>query len=146
MPRERVAWDRDTTDLTTLGDVDHAHFVRELKRDVPDRTGRLANKTRGHRSGRDAINDAKPGLNYHLPYPMESVLTPKVTRVNRIDIGMRLVEDLRRIHLQDPRVLAFQSRSDLAQDGDCRGLRPTVLRTGFPRHPSPCAAQLAAGL
>src|SRR5438270_2890454 len=42
------------------------------------------------------VRDAKPGLNYHLPYPMESVLTPKVTRVNRIDIGMRLVEDLRR--------------------------------------------------
>ena len=42
------------------------------------------------------MRDAKPGLNYHLPYPIESVLTPKVTRVNRIDIGMRLVEDLRR--------------------------------------------------
>jgi membrane protease subunit HflK len=42
------------------------------------------------------VRDAKPGLNYHLPYPIESVLTPKVTRVNRIEIGMRLVEDLRR--------------------------------------------------
>jgi membrane protease subunit HflK len=42
------------------------------------------------------VRDAKPGLNYHIPYPVESVLTPKVTRVNRIDIGMRLVEDLRR--------------------------------------------------
>src|SRR4029077_20558888 len=42
------------------------------------------------------VRDAKPGLNYHLPWPVESVLTPKVTRVNRIDIGMRLVEDLRR--------------------------------------------------
>jgi modulator of FtsH protease HflK len=40
--------------------------------------------------------DARPGLNYHLPYPVETVLLPKVTRVNRIDIGMRLVEDLRR--------------------------------------------------
>ena len=40
--------------------------------------------------------DAKPGLNYHWPYPIETVLTPKVTRVNRIDIGMRLVEDPRR--------------------------------------------------
>ncbi len=40
--------------------------------------------------------DARPGLNYHWPYPVESVLLPKVTRVNRIDIGMRLVEDLRR--------------------------------------------------
>jgi membrane protease subunit HflK len=40
--------------------------------------------------------DANPGLNYHLPYPIETVLTPKVTRVNRIDVGMRLVEDSRR--------------------------------------------------
>jgi modulator of FtsH protease HflK len=42
------------------------------------------------------VRDANPGLNYHWPYPIESVQTPKVTRVNRIDIGMRLVEDLRR--------------------------------------------------
>src|SRR5918997_3148307 len=42
------------------------------------------------------VRDARPGLNYHLPYPIESVLTPKVTRVNRIDVGMRLVEDARR--------------------------------------------------
>jgi membrane protease subunit HflK len=40
--------------------------------------------------------DAKPGLNYHLPYPIESVLTPKVTRVHRIDVGMRMIEDSRR--------------------------------------------------
>ena len=39
--------------------------------------------------------EVTPGLNYHLPYPIESVLTPKVTRVNRIDVGMRLVEDRR---------------------------------------------------
>jgi modulator of FtsH protease HflK len=42
------------------------------------------------------VRDAKPGLSYHLPYPVESVLTPKVTRVNRIDIGMRGADDLRR--------------------------------------------------
>src|SRR5450631_3514654 len=42
------------------------------------------------------VRDAKPGLNYHLPYPVESDLTPKVTRVNRIDIGMRSAEDPRR--------------------------------------------------
>ncbi len=30
-----------------------------------------------------------PGLNYHLPAPIESVLTPQVTRVNRIEIGFR---------------------------------------------------------
>lgn len=38
----------------------------------------------------------QPGLNYHLPYPIETVVTPKVTRVNRIDIGMRFTEDTRR--------------------------------------------------
>ena len=42
------------------------------------------------------VRDAQPGANYHLPYPIETVLTPKVTRVNRIDIGMRVVEDTRR--------------------------------------------------
>lgn len=31
----------------------------------------------------------QPGLNYHLPRPIESVLTPKVTRVNRTEIGFR---------------------------------------------------------
>lgn len=30
-----------------------------------------------------------PGLNYHLPFPIETVQTPKVTLVNRVDIGMR---------------------------------------------------------
>lgn len=30
-----------------------------------------------------------PGLNYHLPAPIETVITPQVTRVNRIEIGFR---------------------------------------------------------
>ncbi len=30
-----------------------------------------------------------PGLNYHMPWPVESVLRPAVTRINRIDIGYR---------------------------------------------------------
>jgi membrane protease subunit HflK len=42
------------------------------------------------------VRDAQPGLNYHWPYPIESVSTPKVTRVNRTDIGLRLLEDPRR--------------------------------------------------
>ena len=37
-----------------------------------------------------------PGLHYHLPWPVESVLTPKVTIVNRIDIGKRAPLDDRR--------------------------------------------------
>lgn len=29
------------------------------------------------------------GLNWHLPYPIETALTPKVTTVNRVDVGFR---------------------------------------------------------
>jgi membrane protease subunit HflK len=42
------------------------------------------------------VRDAQPGLNFHLPYPIETALKPKVTRVNRVDIGMRAVEEPRR--------------------------------------------------
>src|SRR5262249_60623481 len=31
----------------------------------------------------------EPGLNYHLPAPIERVLKPSVTRVNRTEIGYR---------------------------------------------------------
>ena len=34
----------------------------------------------------------QPGLNYHLPSPIEKVLTPSVTRVNRTEIGYRNAE------------------------------------------------------
>lgn len=30
-----------------------------------------------------------PGLNFRLPYPIEEVYLPKVTRVNRVEIGLR---------------------------------------------------------
>jgi membrane protease subunit HflK len=39
------------------------------------------------------VNQTQPGLHYHLPYPIEAVLTPKVTRVNRIDVGYRSASD-----------------------------------------------------
>ncbi len=38
----------------------------------------------------------QPGWNYHLPYPIETVERPNVTRINRIDVGMRVTEDPRR--------------------------------------------------
>lgn len=34
---------------------------------------------------------AQSGLNYHFPYPIEKVQTPKVTEVKRIEIGFRSV-------------------------------------------------------
>ena len=39
------------------------------------------------------VNTTQPGLNYHFPYPIESVITPKVTKVNRMDIGFRSERD-----------------------------------------------------
>lgn len=35
------------------------------------------------------VKTADPGLNYHLPWPIETALLPKVTKVNRIDVGFR---------------------------------------------------------
>jgi membrane protease subunit HflK len=52
------------------------------------------------RFGKD-VREVQPGLNYHLPYPIETVLTPKALRINKIDIGMRSVEDGRRTATRD---------------------------------------------
>lgn len=35
------------------------------------------------------IRTTGPGLHYHLPFPVEQVLTPDVTRDNRLEIGFR---------------------------------------------------------
>ena len=35
----------------------------------------------------------QPGLNWHFPTPIESVDTPKVTRVNRVEVGFRSAAD-----------------------------------------------------
>ncbi|MCW5704476.1 MAG: FtsH protease activity modulator HflK [Bradyrhizobium sp.] len=42
------------------------------------------------------VRTVQPGLNYHLPYPIETVLLPKALRVNTISIGMTLIEDAAR--------------------------------------------------
>ena len=39
------------------------------------------------------IKTTQPGLHYHIPLPVETVQTPKVTKVNRIDIGFRSERD-----------------------------------------------------
>src|SRR5215467_4262547 len=39
------------------------------------------------------VRDAEPGLRYHLPYPIETVLLPKALRVSTISIGMTLIDD-----------------------------------------------------
>ena len=47
------------------------------------------------------IKTTQPGLNYHIPYPVERALTPKVTKVNRIEIGYRQSPDNRTTQIRD---------------------------------------------
>jgi modulator of FtsH protease HflK len=35
------------------------------------------------------VREVQPGLNYHLPYPIETALTPQALRVNKTDVGQR---------------------------------------------------------
>jgi modulator of FtsH protease HflK len=42
------------------------------------------------------VRQVPPGLNYHLPYPIEAALTPKALKVNQINIGLRVLDDARR--------------------------------------------------
>lgn len=35
------------------------------------------------------VRTTAPGLHYHMPFPIEQVLTPEVTRDNRLEIGFR---------------------------------------------------------
>ena len=47
------------------------------------------------------VKTTQPGLNYHIPYPIERALTPKVTKVNRIEIGYRQSPDNRTTQIRD---------------------------------------------
>ena len=38
------------------------------------------------------VRQTQSGLHYHLPYPIEEVQTPRVTKVRRIEIGFRTVD------------------------------------------------------
>lgn len=46
-----------------------------------------------------------PGLHYHLPYPIEEVFTPKVTTVNRTDIGLNVFGDSARLNTSESRMV-----------------------------------------
>ncbi|KIM00699.1 HflK protein [Paramagnetospirillum magnetotacticum MS-1] len=41
------------------------------------------------------VDTTEPGLHYRLPYPIETVLLPKVTKVNQLLLGSRAGADLR---------------------------------------------------
>jgi membrane protease subunit HflK len=39
------------------------------------------------------VRTVQPGLNYHLPYPIETVLLPQALRVSTLSIGMTVIDD-----------------------------------------------------
>ena len=41
------------------------------------------------------VDTTEPGLHYHLPYPIETVLLPKVTKVNQLNLGFRTAGETR---------------------------------------------------
>ena len=43
------------------------------------------------------VRTTEPGLHYHLPYPIEIAKTPKVTKVNKTEIGFRTFKESRRL-------------------------------------------------
>ena len=68
----------------------------------PDEVGAV------QRFGKFVAPEVQPGLNYHLPYPIETVLTPPALRVNKTDIGIRPAEEFGRRGAQ-PRDLPEES-------------------------------------
>ncbi len=47
------------------------------------------------------VDTTDPGLNYHLPAPIETVLLPEVTRVQQLDVGFQRLGTDRRRDLKD---------------------------------------------
>jgi modulator of FtsH protease HflK len=39
------------------------------------------------------VREVQPGLSYHLPYPIETALTPQALRVNKTDVGILISDD-----------------------------------------------------
>ena len=57
---------------------------------------------------------ALPGLNYHIPWPVEAALTPSVTHINRVEVGFNQSGD------QQP-VLRMTARGIVADNGPGAG-------------------------
>ena len=51
------------------------------------------------------VRTTSPGLHYHLPYPIEIAKTPKVTKVNKTEIGFRVIGTSQRMLLEESLML-----------------------------------------
>jgi membrane protease subunit HflK len=69
------------------------------------------------------VYSAPPGLNYHMPWPIESAELLPVTRINRIEIGFRSTE----ADDETPTPTTPEGRSEPARDQPDRDLREESL-------------------
>ena len=51
------------------------------------------------------VRTTLPGLHYHLPYPIERAKTPKVTKVNKTEVGFRELRNTQRMLLEESLML-----------------------------------------
>ena len=51
------------------------------------------------------VRTTLPGLHYHLPYPIERAKTPKVTKVNKTEVGFRELNNTQRMLLEESLML-----------------------------------------
>ena len=51
------------------------------------------------------VRTTQPGLHYHLPYPIETAKTPKVTKINKTEIGFVTFRDSKRLLLEESLML-----------------------------------------
>lgn len=58
-----------------------------------------------------------PGLNYHLPFPIEQVFIPSVTSVNRMEIGVRSGSDNPNVRVAKLKSSSVDSESAQAREG-----------------------------
>ena len=51
------------------------------------------------------VRTTQPGLHYHLPFPIENAITPKVTKVNKTEIGFRTFRESKRLLAEESLML-----------------------------------------
>ena len=51
------------------------------------------------------VRTTQPGLHYHLPYPIEIAKTPKVTKINKTEIGFVTFRESKRLLLEESLML-----------------------------------------
>ena len=66
-----------------------------------------------------------PGLNYHIPWPVESAITPSVTRINRVEVGFLPPSDRPALRMTSRGLVADTTAMNQAQSVPAESLMLT---------------------